>query len=100
MPTVHQANFAPKDENLTRILENGDRRVTEDLNIRITDIIKTNTIESTFYAKSTFKSFTSRMFYKQLTLWKQVFPNVKHNSIWKVPLKMYTKINSIWKRIY
>ena len=100
MPTVYQANFEPLDQNLTRVLEDGNTRVTEALDTRITDIIKTNTGESTLYAKSTFKPFTSRMFFKQLTNWKQVFPSVKHNNLWKVPLKVYTKINSIWKRIY
>jgi hypothetical protein len=100
MPTVHQANFEELDLTFTRVLENGDIRFTENSDTRITDLVKKNTGESTLYAKSTFKPFTSRMFYKQSSLWKQIFPSVKYNNIWKVPQKVYSKINNIWKRIY
>lgn len=100
MPTVHQGNFEPLNQNFTRILEDGNTRVTQSSDTRITDTVLTNTIESTFYAKVTYIPFYSRVYIKINSVWKQVFPNAKHNAVWKVPQKVYSKINNIWKRIY
>jgi hypothetical protein len=100
MPTIHNANFEPVILNLTRVTENGDIRFTENSNTRITNDIYTSKGISGIYANALLIPFTSRLFYKLNTLWKQFFVFVKNNNIWKVPQKAYAKYNGFWKRIY
>jgi hypothetical protein len=100
MPTIHNGNFQPVTDNLTRILENGDTRVTEISDIRITDNILFSGAESGIYANPSLIKFTTRVFYKINNVWKQGFFFVKNNGVWQAPSKMYRYINNFWKRVY
>jgi len=97
---IHQGNVEPLELSLVRILENGDTRFTEAGDTRVTNIIKRNVAESTLYSNAVKLDFFIRMFIKLDSTWKQFFPYAKVNGVWQVPLKMYKKIHSIWKRVY
>lgn len=83
-----------------RILENGDARITEASDTRISTLLLTNTIIGSVVANPSFTGFSSEPYYKQTGIWKSFIPYVKHDGTWRSNIKIYKHTNGAWKRSY
>ena len=79
-----------------------DIRITEGSDTRITELIKTNTVEGTLVAEPTLVPFSSTWYVKRSGTWETMEAlRVKHSSTWITPLKLNRKMpTGLWKRIY
>ena len=100
--TVKFVSVASGDVEFERILESEDARITEDGNIRITNPIRTNLIESSMVANANIIPFSSIAYIKINGVWKQVIEvDVKQAGLWDDNLdKIYRNMSGSWKRIY
>jgi hypothetical protein len=91
--------ISSEDFETTRILENGDVRVTEAGDTRIT-LDKANNIVGSIVANSDLTVFTSEPYYKENDTWKSFIPYVKYNDAWMNNVRIYKNLNGTWKRSY
>lgn len=102
--TVKYANVASGLASFIRSPESGgeDERITEASDTRITELIKTNTVEGSMLADATLVPFSSTAYVKRSGIWTVVENiRVKRSGTWVTPLKLNRKLsNGIWKRIY
>jgi len=87
-------------EDVIRILENGDTRITEAGDTRISTTLYGNVAVGTLVGNGTKTFFTSQPYYKDGDLWSEFIPNVKWNGAWTQNLKIYKHTNGAWKRSY
>jgi hypothetical protein len=99
--TVKYAFVAAGNVEFERILESEDARITEDGDIRITNAIETNIIDSSMVASADLIPFNSIVYVKRNGVWKQVISiSTKQNSTWDSSQKIYRNTAGKWKRIY
>jgi hypothetical protein len=100
--TVKYVEVASGDVGFERILESEDARVTEDGDVRITNPIRTNLIESSMVANANVIPFSSIAYIKINGVWKQVVEiAAKDGSSWRINgNKIYRNMSGSWKRIY
>jgi hypothetical protein len=92
--------ISPYTEALERSLESGDTRVTEQDDIRVTELQINNEITSSFVANPNLELFLSEGFVKVNGTWKTISQVLVHyNGEWVVPYLGYKNINGFWKRI-
>ena len=88
-----------EDFETTRALENGDIRVTEAGDTRIT-LDATNNIIGSIVSEPTHTVFTSTAYYNDNDTWKTFIPYVKYNDAWMNNVRIYKNLNGTWKRSY
>lgn len=102
--TVKYANVESGLVAFTRSPESDyeDVRITESSDVRVTELIKINTVEGTLIADATKIPFSSTMYVKRNGTWSEVTAlKVKRSGVWVTPIKMNHKLpNGLWKRIY
>jgi len=91
--------ISSEDFETTRILENGDVRVTEAGDTRIT-LDKANNIVGSIVSEPTHTVFTSTAYYNDDDTWKTFIPYVKYGGAWKDNVRIYKNQNGTWKRSY
>lgn len=77
-----------------------DIRITESGDTRITDLIGVNVIEAMAYFDDTYVPFSANLYVKNLSVWSEFIPYVKHNGSWIEPERVSVKEGGIWKRVY
>lgn len=95
-----QAEHQSSVGEFTRITEAGDRRVTEDGSVRITNNVPFNSGEGVIIAFPSLTQFNSEPYVRVLSNWKRFLPYVKYEDNWQVPQRIYKNINGNWKRIF
>jgi len=93
-------NYTNGNIEFTRILENGDTRITEASDTRIGNNTFGNAGEGTVVALPSKTFFSSQPYYKDASTWKTFVPYVKHNGAWITNIKIYKHTNGAWKRSY
>jgi len=93
-------SYVSGDVEFTRILENGDTRITEASDTRIGNNIFGNIGEGTVVALPSKTFFSSQPYYNDESTWKTFVPYVKHNGAWITNIKIYKHTNGAWKRSY
>jgi hypothetical protein len=91
--------ISAEDFETTRILENGDVRVTEAGDTRIV-FDKANNIVGSIVSEPTHTVFTSTAYYNDDDTWKTFIPYVKYGGAWKDNVRIYKNQNGTWKRSY
>jgi hypothetical protein len=100
MPTTYQGTLEGSIGTFTRVTETGDRRVTEDGTVRITEQLAFNSAVGSLIAFGTRVPFSSEPYVNDQSSWKLFVPYIKYNGLWKIPSRIYKKINGNWKRIF
>jgi hypothetical protein len=86
-------------EELVRVTESGDIRVTEDGSDTRVSSVQGNLIEGTIVSHPSLTLFTSIAYVKVAGVWKVFDPYAKDNSTWKEPTAVYKHTSGGWKRI-
>jgi len=86
--------------NAFRDTEESDLRITEEGNSRITDDLQLNIIFSILKATPTYTAFKSELYVKNNNNWSLSDVFVKSNGVWVNPVTIHKKINGKWKRGY
>ena len=92
--------FDQDDQNVIRLLENGDVRITEEGDTRIVSGYQPNTAYGSIISQPSVVLFVSEPYAKYQSSWLRAVPYVKYENDWVVPEKAYKYLTGRWKRIY
>jgi len=94
------AVFETSQDNIIRLSELGDTRVTEDGNVRVASNANVNSVYGNIVANGQVFPFKAVTYIKENGVWKEFDPYVKWGGDWTLPDKVYKNISNRWKRVY
>jgi hypothetical protein len=94
------AIFESQQDNIIRLTELGDTRVTEDGNVRVSSGASQNSVYGTINADGLVRPFAAVAYIKENGIWKEFDPYVKWGGDWTLPDKVYKNVSNRWKRVY
>lgn len=94
------AVYEAQQDNIIRLTELGDTRVTEDGNIRVARNVSKNSVYGTINVAGAVTPFAAVAYIKEDGIWKEFDPYVKWGGDWTLPEKVYKNISNKWKRVY
>lgn len=95
-----KAVFESQQDNIIRLTELGDTRVTEDGNVRVSSGASQNSVYGTINADGLVRPFAAVAYIKENGIWKEFDPYVKWGGDWTLPEKVYKNVSNRWKRVY
>lgn len=88
-------------DNIIRLTESGDVRVTEDgLDTRVALNVNANNVYAVIISDGVHIPFEATAYIKEDGVWKEFDPYVKWGGSWAFPDKVYKNISNTWKRVY
>jgi len=94
------AIFESPEDNIIRLSELGDTRITEDGNVRVASDASPNSVYGTINADGLVRPFAAVAYIKENGIWKEFDPYVKWGGDWTLPEKVYKNVSNRWKRVY
>lgn len=94
------AIFESPEDNIIRLSELGDTRITEDGNVRVASDASPNSVYGTINANGLVRPFAAVAYIKENGIWKEFDPYVKWGGDWTLPEKVYKNVSNRWKRVY
>jgi len=94
------AIFESPEDNIIRLSELGDTRITEDGNVRVASDASPNSVYGTINADGLVRPFAAVAYIKEDGIWKEFDPYVKWGGDWTLPEKVYKNVSNRWKRVY
>lgn len=95
------AVFDNEQDNIIRLTESGDIRVTEDgLDTRISVNVNPNVVYCNIVSDGVLTPFEAVAYIKENGVWEEFDPYVKWGGTWSLPDKIYKNISENWKRVY
>ena len=94
------ARFESPEDNIIRLSELGDTRITEDGNVRVASDASPNSVYGTINADGLVRPFAAVAYIKENGIWKEFDPYVKWGGDWTLPEKVYKNVSNRWKRVY
>lgn len=94
------AEFRSPEDNIIRLSELGDTRITEDGNVRVASDASPNSVYGTINADGLVRPFAAVAYIKEDGIWKEFDPYVKWGGDWTLPEKVYKNVSNRWKRVY
>ena len=94
------AIFESPEDNIIRLSELGDTRITEDGNVRVASDASPNSVYGTINADGLVRPFAAVAYIKENGIWKEFDPYVKWGGDWTLPDKVYKNVSNRWKRVY
>ena len=94
------AIFESPEDNIIRLSELGDTRITEDGDVRVASDASPNSVYGTINADGLVRPFAAVAYIKENGIWKEFDPYVKWGGDWTLPEKVYKNVSNRWKRVY
>jgi hypothetical protein len=96
----NSAVYEAQQDNIIRLSEFGDTRVTEDGNVRVASNASPNAVYGNIEAYGESFPFKAVAYIKENGVWVEFDPYVKWGGDWTLPDKVYKNISNRWKRVY
>ncbi len=95
------AVFDNDQDNIIRLTESGDIRVSEDgLETRVSINVNPNITYCNIVSDGVVIPFEAVAYIKEDGVWKEFDPYVKWGGAWNLPDRIYKNISENWKRVY
>lgn len=97
---VLRAEYDTQQDNIIRLSELGDTRITEDGNVRVASNANVNSVYGNIVANGDSFPFEAVAYIKENGVWVEFDPYVKWGGDWTLPEKVYKKVSDRWRRVY
>lgn len=97
---VKYATFDNQQDNIIRLSELGDTRITEDGKVRVSSNANTNSVYGNIVVNGVVAPFKAVAYIKENGVWVEFDPYVRWGGDWTLPDKIYKNVSNRWKRVY